>query len=65
MNYSCTRSNAFLAAAHAAARVRKADKLGIHAQVEVTSISKNGRRRGKQCYICHACGRQFLEIMTL
>ena len=25
-------------------------------------ISKNGHRRGKQCYICRACGRQFLEI---
>ena len=27
-----------------------------------TKISKNGHRRGKQCYICCACGRQFLEI---
>ena len=27
-----------------------------------SKISKNGRRRGKQCYICRACGRQFLEI---
>jgi transposase-like protein len=25
-------------------------------------ISKNGHRRGKQCYICRDCGRQFLEI---
>ena len=24
-------------------------------------ISKNGRRRGKQCYICRDCGRQFVE----
>lgn len=24
-------------------------------------VSKNGRRRGKQCYICRGCGRQFLE----
>ena len=26
-----------------------------------TSISKNGHRRGKQCFICRTCGRQFLE----
>ncbi len=25
-------------------------------------ISKNGHRRGKQCYICRNCGRQFLEV---
>jgi transposase-like protein len=24
-------------------------------------LNKNGRRRGKQCYICLDCGRQFLE----
>lgn len=26
-----------------------------------TTVSKNGHRRGKQCYICRGCGRQFLE----
>ena len=27
-----------------------------------TKTSKNGHRRGKQCYICRDCERQFLEI---
>ncbi|MGV0027660.1 dihydrolipoyl dehydrogenase family protein [Phormidesmis priestleyi] len=35
VNYGCTPSKAFLAAAHAAGRARQAAKLGIHAQVEV------------------------------
>jgi dihydrolipoamide dehydrogenase len=35
INYGCTPSKAFLAAAHAAGRARLAAKLGIHAQVEV------------------------------
>ena len=35
VNYGCTPSKAFLAAAHAAGRARQADKLGINAQVEV------------------------------
>ncbi len=26
-----------------------------------TKTSKNGHRRGKQCYICRDCGRQVLE----
>ncbi len=26
-----------------------------------TSISKNGKQRGKQNYLCKACGRQFIE----
>ena len=26
-----------------------------------TKIIKNGYRRGKQCYRCHHCGRQFVE----
>jgi AcrR family transcriptional regulator len=25
-------------------------------------LSKNGYRRGKQCYLCKHCGRQFLEV---
>ena len=25
------------------------------------AIRKNGRRRGKQCYQCRSCGRQFVE----
>ena len=35
INYGCTPSKAFLAAAHAAGRARQAEKLGIHAQVTV------------------------------
>jgi dihydrolipoamide dehydrogenase len=35
VNYGCTPSKAFLAAAHAAGRARQAAKLGIYAQVEV------------------------------
>lgn len=35
INYGCTPSKAFLAAAHAAGRARQAEKLGIHAQVDV------------------------------
>ena len=26
-----------------------------------TSYRKNGHRRGKQCYQCRICGRQFVE----
>lgn len=35
VNYGCTPSKAFLAAAHNAGRARQAKKLGVHAQVEV------------------------------
>ena len=35
INYGCTPSKAFLAAASAAGRARQAEKLGIHAQVNV------------------------------
>ena len=35
VNYGCTPSKAFLAAAHAAGRARQADNLGIHVQVDV------------------------------
>lgn len=35
INYGCTPSKAFLAAAHNAGRARQAAKLGIHAQVKV------------------------------
>jgi dihydrolipoamide dehydrogenase len=35
INYGCTPSKAFLAAAHAAGRARQAAKLGIHALLEV------------------------------
>lgn len=35
INYGCTPSKAFLAAAHAAGRARQAKKLGIHAEVTV------------------------------
>lgn len=35
VNYGCTPSKAFLAAAHAAGRAQQANKLGIHTQVRV------------------------------
>jgi pyruvate/2-oxoglutarate dehydrogenase complex dihydrolipoamide dehydrogenase (E3) component len=35
VNYGCTPSKAFLAAAHAAGRARLAEKLGIHTQIQV------------------------------
>ncbi len=35
INYGCTPSKSFLAAAHAAGRAKQAEKLGIHAQVSV------------------------------
>ncbi|MDF5711321.1 MAG: FAD-dependent oxidoreductase [Nostoc sp. S4] len=35
INYGCTPSKAFLAAAHAAGRARQAKKLGIHTEVKV------------------------------
>lgn len=35
INYGCTPSKAFLAAAHAAGRARQAKELGIHAHIEV------------------------------
>jgi pyruvate/2-oxoglutarate dehydrogenase complex dihydrolipoamide dehydrogenase (E3) component len=35
INYGCTPSKAFLAAAHGAGRARQAQKLGIHAKVDV------------------------------
>lgn len=28
-------------------------------------ISKNGSRRGKQCYLCKDCGKQFVESVML
>lgn len=46
VNYGCTPSKAFLAAAHAAGRARQADKLGIHAQVEVDFPAVMERVRG-------------------
>jgi dihydrolipoamide dehydrogenase len=46
INYGCTPSKAFLAAAHAAGRARQAAKLGIHAQVEVNFPVVMERVRG-------------------
>jgi len=46
VNYGCTPSKAFLAAAHAAGRVRLAAKLGIHAQVEIDFPAVMQRVRG-------------------
>ncbi|MEG4573398.1 FAD-dependent oxidoreductase [Microcoleus sp. N3A4] len=46
INYGCTPSKAFLAAAHAAGRARQAKKLGIHAEVEVDFPAVMERVRG-------------------
>jgi dihydrolipoamide dehydrogenase len=46
INYGCTPSKAFLAAAHAAGRARQAAKLGIHAQVEIDFSVVMERVRG-------------------
>ncbi|MBD2080197.1 FAD-dependent oxidoreductase [Leptolyngbya sp. FACHB-17] len=46
VNYGCTPSKAFLAAAHAAGRARQAAKLGVHAQVEVDFSAVMERVRG-------------------
>jgi pyruvate/2-oxoglutarate dehydrogenase complex dihydrolipoamide dehydrogenase (E3) component len=46
VNYGCTPSKAFLAAAHAAGRARQVSKLGIHAQVEVDFAAVMERVRG-------------------
>jgi len=46
VNYGCTPSKAFLAAAHAAGRARQAKKLSIHAQVEVDFPAVMERVRG-------------------
>ncbi|MBD3885524.1 FAD-dependent oxidoreductase [Phormidium tenue FACHB-886] len=43
INYGCTPSKAFLAAAHAAGRARQAEKLGIHTQVAVDFSTVMGR----------------------
>ncbi|MBC8120756.1 MAG: FAD-dependent oxidoreductase, partial [Gemmatimonadaceae bacterium] len=46
INYGCTPSKAFLAAAHAAGRARQASALGIHAQIEVDFGAVMERVRG-------------------
>lgn len=46
INYGCTPSKAFLAAAHAAGRARKAQNLGIHVQVSVDFPAVMERVRG-------------------
>jgi pyruvate/2-oxoglutarate dehydrogenase complex dihydrolipoamide dehydrogenase (E3) component len=46
VNYGCTPSKAFLAAAHAAGRARLAAKLGVHADVEVDFAAVMQRVRG-------------------
>ena len=46
VNYGCTPSKAFLAAAHAAGRAQLAAKLGIHVQVEVDFPAVMERVRG-------------------
>ncbi|WP_422614293.1 MULTISPECIES: IS1/IS1595 family N-terminal zinc-binding domain-containing protein [Calothrix] len=28
---------------------------------ESSQLSKNGYRRGKQCYLCKECGKQFVD----
>lgn len=46
INYGCTPSKAFLAAAHAAGRARQAKDLGVHAHVEVDFPTVMERVRG-------------------
>jgi pyruvate/2-oxoglutarate dehydrogenase complex dihydrolipoamide dehydrogenase (E3) component len=46
INYGCTPSKAFLAAAHGAGRARQAEKLGIHTHVEVDFPAVMERVRG-------------------
>jgi pyruvate/2-oxoglutarate dehydrogenase complex dihydrolipoamide dehydrogenase (E3) component len=46
VNYGCTPSKAFLAAAHGAGRARQAAKLGIHVQIEVDFAAVMNRVRG-------------------
>ncbi len=46
VNYGCTPSKAFLAAAHAAGRARRAKDLGVHAHVEVDFPKVMERVRG-------------------
>ncbi|MCY7272981.1 MAG: FAD-dependent oxidoreductase, partial [Phormidesmis sp. CAN_BIN44] len=46
VNYGCTPSKAFLAAAHAVGRARQAEKLGVHAQIEVDFPAVMERVRG-------------------
>lgn len=46
INYGCTPSKAFLAAAHGAGRARQAKKLGIHTKVEVDFPAVMERVRG-------------------
>lgn len=46
INYGCTPSKAFLAAAHAAGRARQGKKLGIHTEVKVDFPSVMERVRG-------------------
>lgn len=43
INYGCTPSKAFLAAAHAAGRARQATKLGIHTSVGFFAFAKPTR----------------------
>jgi len=53
VNYGCTPSKAFLAAAHAAGRARQADRLGIHAQVVVDFPAVMERVRGIRTQFNH------------
>jgi pyruvate/2-oxoglutarate dehydrogenase complex dihydrolipoamide dehydrogenase (E3) component len=46
INYGCTPSKAFLAAAHSAGRARQGDKLGIRTKVEVDFPAVMERVRG-------------------
>ncbi|WP_219898466.1 FAD-dependent oxidoreductase [Phormidesmis priestleyi] len=46
INYGCTPSKAFLAAAHAAGRARQAEKLGIQAEISVDFLTVMQRVRG-------------------
>jgi pyruvate/2-oxoglutarate dehydrogenase complex dihydrolipoamide dehydrogenase (E3) component len=58
VNYGCTPSKSFLAAAHSAGRARRAAKLGVHAQVLVDFAAVMDRTRGIRDEFMQSVGRR-------
>jgi pyruvate/2-oxoglutarate dehydrogenase complex dihydrolipoamide dehydrogenase (E3) component len=58
INYGCTPSKAFLAAAHNAGRARRAAKLGVHANVSVDFAAVMERTRGVRDAFMRAVARR-------
>ena len=42
-------------------RLRNVMKVMTCSHCKSSQLSKNGHRRGKQCYLCKNCGKQFIE----